>query len=117
MLYRLLCLLHLTESTSNQLTHLLTTTQNSNRLLVLIRVDLDLVNQLLVYQLVLVYQHQQTVQLTVQLLVLVQTNKMLLPQLLLLTDNYIQLVLFTPNVSLHSINFTRKLFSLCDLVT
>lgn len=117
MLYRLLCLLHLTKSTSNQLTHLLTTTQNSNRLLVLVRVDLDLVNQLLVYQLVLVYQHQQTVQLTIQLLVLVQTNKMLLPQLLLLTDNYIQLVLFTPNVSLHSINFARKLFSLCDLVT
>lgn len=68
---RLLCELYLPQSTRYKLSHLFTSTQDCDGLLVLIGIDLNLVDQLLVYQLVLVNKHQESIELRVQLLVLI----------------------------------------------
>lgn len=59
----LLCEFYLPQSARHQLPHLLAPVQDLDGLLVLIRIDLDLVDELLVDQLVLVNEHQQPIQL------------------------------------------------------
>lgn len=72
MLDGLLGELQLAQRASDELFHLLAPAEDSDGLLVLVRVDLDLVDQLLVYQLVFVDQHQEAVQLAVELFVVVE---------------------------------------------
>lgn len=72
MLDGLLGELQLAQRASDEFLHLLAPAEDSDGLLVLVRVDLDLVDQLLVYQFVFVDQHQEAVQLAVELFVVVE---------------------------------------------
>lgn len=104
------------ERAGDEFLHLLAPAEDGDGLLVLVRVDLDLVDQLLVYQLVFVDQHQQPVQLPVQLLVVVQPQEVLLPQLLLLSHDDVQLVLLGPDVGLHCADLRLQLLASAHLV-
>lgn len=72
MLDGLLGELQLAQRAGDEFLHLLAPAEDGDGLLVLVRVDLDLVDQLLVYQLVFVDQHQEAVQLAVELFVVVE---------------------------------------------
>lgn len=73
MLDGLLGELQLSERASDEFFHLLAPAEDGDGLLVLVGVDLNLIDQLLVDQLVFVDQHQQAVQLAVELFVVVET--------------------------------------------
>ena len=85
-------------------------------MLVLVRIDLDLVDQFLVDQLVLVNQHQQTVQLTVELFVLVQSQEVGLPQPLLLGDDLVEVVLLASDPRLALCDLGLELLAPCEFV-
>lgn len=72
MLDGLLGELQLAQRAGDEFLHLLAPAEDSDGLLVLVRIDLDLIDQLLVYELVFVDQHQEAVQLAVQLFVVVE---------------------------------------------
>lgn len=72
MLNGLLGELQLAKRASDEVFHLLASAKDGDGLLVLVRVDLDLVNQFLVDQLVFVDQHQQSVKLSVEFFVVVE---------------------------------------------
>lgn len=106
---RLLRQLALPDGCADQLPHLLPPTEDGDGLLVLVRVDLDLVDELLVDELVLVDQHQKAVELTVKLLVLVETHEVLLPQPLLIGYDDIQLGLLASDPALNLSDASRQL--------
>lgn len=71
MLDGLLGELQFSERASDEFFHLLAPAEDGDGLLILVRVDLNLIDQLLVNQLVFIDQHQQTVQLAVEFFVVV----------------------------------------------
>lgn len=85
-------------------------------MLVLVTVYLNLVNKLLVYHLVLVDQDQKTVKLAIQLLVFIQTDKVLLSQFFFISNDDIELVLLTPDVGLDSCYLVSEILAPIDLI-
>lgn len=100
----------------NYFRHRLSPVQDFPRLLVLVNVNCHFVHQLLIHLLVFSNQRQQSVDFSIQRLVLVQIQKMTLPQFLLLCNYYVQLVLLHSDVGLHFIQSRWKLFSLAQFV-
>ncbi len=101
----------------NQILHLLSSTEDSDGLLVLVRIDLDLINQFFIYHLELRYYRQQSIQLTVQSFVVVQTQKMLFSQSFLLSHDEVELVLLGSYISFSCCQFRLKFFASGYLVT
>lgn len=108
--------LQFAEGSCDEVLHLLTSAQDGDGLLVLVRVDLDLINQFLVDQFVLVDQTQQFVQFCVQQFVVVQAQEVLLAQFLLLSDDQVELIFLASDAGLHSSYFSSQLFALANLV-
>lgn len=91
----------LADGALDHFSHELLAVQHAAGLLVLLDEDLDLVQQLTVHQLVLRDQGQHAVDLAVQAFVLLEGSEVLLPELLLLCDNHIQVVLLAADGALN----------------
>ena len=81
--------LQLAQSASDQLLHLFASAKDGDSLLVLVTVDLYLVDQFLVDEFVLVDQYKQSVQFSIQFLVLIEPDEVFLAQFFLVSHDNI----------------------------
>jgi hypothetical protein len=104
------------ESGRDEVLHLLSAAEDCDGLLVLVRVNLNLVDQLFVYHLEFRNYCQQPIELPVEPLVVIQAEEMLLAQSLLLCHDEVQLVLLCAHVGLSGCQFGLQLLASSDLV-
>ena len=106
---------NLPEGTLHDIPHHLLTVQHRTGLLVLLHEVLDLIHQLPVHLLILSYQSQHLVDFEVQVLVLLERCEVLLSELLLLTNEHIQIALLSLDGPLNSCNLLLDFPSLVVL--
>ena len=108
---------NLPEGTLHDIPHHLLTIQHRTGLLVLLHKVLNLVHQLSIHLLIFCYQSQHLVNLEVQVLVLLERCEVLLSELLLLTNEHIQIALLSLDGSLNSCNLLLDLPTLVILTS
>lgn len=116
MLDRLSCESNFSSGSFDDFGHRFPSVQNFPCLLVLVDVNSHFIHQLLVDLLVLRYQCQQSVNFSIQWLILVQVQEMGLSQFLFFRNYYVKLIFLDSDVCLHFVQSGRKLLSLTHLI-
>lgn len=100
MLNSLFSKLKLSNSCRDKVLHLLSTIEDSNGLLILIRIDLYLIDKFFIYHLEFRDYGKKSIQLSIQSFVVVQTKEMLFTESFLFGHDEIELVLLGAYVGL-----------------